>query len=175
MDKRSRYSGRSWCSMVAMDACSLAPCDSSAIVTLSRNRRWTRVLTVRRNHVPAADRPRAIAVRRSFVASPATIASAISLNQSASNASGTAETNASTNAHTIKLGSYRNPSRHRRHIELPAGGRSSGLREDVMRRALLVQRLTEALRLKVEHRAITPAPSHELVVRSQLDDPPLLQ
>ena len=44
-----------------------------------------------------------------------------------------------------------------------------------MRRALLVQRLTEALRLKVEHRAIAPAPSHELVVRSQLDDPALLQ
>jgi hypothetical protein len=30
----------------------------SAIVTLSRNLRWMRVLTVRRNHVPVADSAR---------------------------------------------------------------------------------------------------------------------
>ena len=37
--------------MVAIDASSVATCDSSAIVTLSRNRRCTRVLTVCRNQV----------------------------------------------------------------------------------------------------------------------------
>ena len=36
---RSRYSGRSWCAMVAIEASSVATCDSSAMVTLSRNRR----------------------------------------------------------------------------------------------------------------------------------------
>ncbi len=45
-DSRSRYSGRSWCAMVAIEASSVATCDSSAIVTLSRKRRCTRVLTV---------------------------------------------------------------------------------------------------------------------------------
>ena len=61
IDSRSRYSGRSWCAIVATDACSRATCDSSAIVTLSRKRRCTRVLTVRRNQVAAADTPRPIA------------------------------------------------------------------------------------------------------------------
>src|SRR5260370_19741186 len=43
--------------MVATDACSCATWDSSAMVTLSRKRRCTRVLTVRRNHVAAVDTP----------------------------------------------------------------------------------------------------------------------
>ena len=60
-ESRLRYSGRSWCSMVATDACSRATCDSSAMVTLSRKPRCTRVLTVRRNQVAAADRPSATA------------------------------------------------------------------------------------------------------------------
>ena len=52
---RFRYSGRSWCSMVATDACSRATCDSSAMVTRSRNRRWMRSLITRRNQVAVAD------------------------------------------------------------------------------------------------------------------------
>ena len=56
-DSRSRYSGRSWWAIVATDAWSEATCDSSATVTLSRNRRCTRTLTVRRNHVAADDTP----------------------------------------------------------------------------------------------------------------------
>ena len=54
-DSRSRSSGRSWWAMVATDACRRATCDSRAMVTLSRKRRWTRVDTVRRNHVAAAE------------------------------------------------------------------------------------------------------------------------
>ena len=58
-------SGRSWCAMVATDACSRATWDSRAMVTRSRKRRWTRVLTVRRNQVAAADSAEADARRRS--------------------------------------------------------------------------------------------------------------
>src|SRR5437867_798423 len=54
--RRSRYAGRSWCSIVATDACSHATCDSRAMVTWSRNRRWVRSLITRRNHVAAARR-----------------------------------------------------------------------------------------------------------------------
>ena len=52
---RSRYSGRSWCSIVATDACSVATCASSATEILSRKRRCMRVNTTRRNHVAVAD------------------------------------------------------------------------------------------------------------------------
>ena len=102
---RSRYSGRSWCAMVAMEASSRATCDSSAIVTLSRKRRCTRVLTVRRNHVAVADTPSATAAiwtRRQFAWSTP---SPSSLNQSASSASGSAESSASENAATSRPGS----------------------------------------------------------------------
>src|SRR5262252_9486537 len=132
-----------------MVAWSLATCDSSAIVTLSRNFRWTRVLTVRRNQVPAAEMPSAIAVRRTCAALPAARPSAISLNQSASSASGTAAMSASPNDHVMSVGSYRNPSRQSRHIEGSDAGRSSflavplALGEDVMRYALLIGRLAE--------------------------------
>ena len=67
---RSRYSGRSWCAIVAIDASSRATCDSSAIVTLSRKRRCTRVLTVRRNQVAVADTPSATAAIRTRRQSP---------------------------------------------------------------------------------------------------------
>src|SRR6476620_3989424 len=136
--------------MVAMLAWSLATCDSSAIVTLSRKRRCTRVLTVRRNHVPAADTPSAMAVRRRRVASPVATASAINLNQSASSASGTAATSASPNDQSINVGSYSSPSRQSRHMDGSDAGSSSLLAEDVMRHALLVRQLAEALRLQVE-------------------------
>src|SRR5512138_2337686 len=158
-----------------MLAWSLATCDSSAMVTLSRNRRCTRVLTVRRNHVPAAETPRAIAVRRRRVASPAATASAISLNQSASSASGIAATSASANDQSINVGSYSSPSRHSRHMDGSAAGRSSLLAEDVMRHALLVRRLAEALGLQVEHRAIAATERNELIMRPELDDLSVLQ
>ena len=45
--------------MVATDAWRRATCDSSAIVTLSRKPRCTRVLTVRKNQVPATETPSA--------------------------------------------------------------------------------------------------------------------
>ena len=54
-ERRSSSSGRSWWATVTTEACRWATCDSRAIVTLSRNRRWTRVDTVRRNHVATAD------------------------------------------------------------------------------------------------------------------------
>src|SRR4030095_10463878 len=161
--------------MVAMVAWGRATCASSAIVTLSRNLRWTRVLTVRRNHVPAAETPRAMDVRRSRVELPAASASAISLNQRASSASGTAAIKDSPNAHVMSVGSYRNPSRQSRHIDGSDAGRSSFLGEDVMRHALLVGRLAEALRLQVEHRAIPATQRHELIVAPKLDDPAVLQ
>ncbi len=63
-ESRSRYSGRSWWAMVAIEACSRATCASSAIVTLSRKRRCTRVLTVVRNQVAVADTPSARADRQ---------------------------------------------------------------------------------------------------------------
>ena len=54
IDSRSRYSGRSWCATETMDACRPATCASSAMVTLSRKRRCTRVLIVARNQFAAA-------------------------------------------------------------------------------------------------------------------------
>ena len=57
-DSRSSRSGRSWWAMVVTPACSRATCDLSAIDTLSRNRRCTRVLTVFSSQVAVADRPR---------------------------------------------------------------------------------------------------------------------
>ena len=62
-DSRSRYSGRSWCAIVATVAWSCATCASSAIVTPSRKRRCTRSLTTRRNQVAAAETPRPTARR----------------------------------------------------------------------------------------------------------------
>ena len=78
------------CAMVATDAWSRATCPSSAIVTLSRKRRWTRVLTVRRNHVAAADTPSATAAIRTSPRSPCRTPSPSSLNQRARSASGRA-------------------------------------------------------------------------------------
>ena len=125
MERRSRYSGRSWCATVATVACSRATWDSSAIVTLSRKRRCTRVLTVRRNQVAAADRPRPIAapcirpVRCSRKPLPS------SHSHSASSASGSAASCDNTNDATIRRGSWRYPSLHSRHIDDNAGGSGS--------------------------------------------------
>src|ERR1700693_2448325 len=73
----------------------------------------------------------------------------------------------------------RSPSWHTRHIDDSAGGSGSIARsrsgEDVIRRALLVARDVEALRLQIEHRTIAPGERHQLVVRAELDHPAVLQ
>src|SRR2546429_1853894 len=161
--------------MVATDACSCATCDSSAMVTLSRKRRCTRVLTVRRNHVAAVDNP-------SPIAAPSTMPDLCSrtplpsnISHKARSASGNAASCDSTNATAIKRGSWRYPSWHSRHMDDSAGGSGSIARsrsgEDVIRHALLLARGAEALRLQIEHRPIPPRKRHQLVVRAELDDP----
>src|SRR5712691_7676628 len=137
--------------MVATDACSCATCDSSAMVTLSRKRRCTRVLTVRRNHVAAADTPRPTAAPCTMpgLCSRTPLPSSISHNaRSASDSAGGS-------------GSI-----------VPGTRSRSG--EDVIRRALLF-RNDEALRLHVEHRPVAPAERHQLVVRAELEDPAVLE
>src|SRR5206468_2588714 len=171
--------------MVATDACSCATCDSSAIVTLSRKRRCMRVLTVRRNQVAAADAPRPIAAPCTMpgLCSRRPLTSSISHN--ARRASGSAASWDSTNAATIKRGSWRYPSLHNRHIDDKAGGSGANFSsattlslrsgEEVIRRALLVARDSEALRLQIEHRPIAPGERHQLVVRAELDDAAVLE
>src|SRR5579872_5540383 len=157
--------------MVAIDACSRATCDSSAIVTLSRKRRCKRVLTVRRNQVPATEMPSAIAARRTRATSCPSTPWPSSLSQRASSASGNAAAIARTNAQNIRVGSLRYPNLHSRHIDDSAGGRSStgaapfGLvsDEDVIGHPFLVF-VAEALRLQVEHGAVPTAQRHQLVV-----------
>src|SRR5712691_12999677 len=172
--------------MVATDACSRATCDSSAMVTRSRKRRWTRVPIVRRNHVPAVDTPRAIAAMRMSPASCWSTPSLSSLSHSASNESGSAESSERISATNIRLGSKRKPSLSSRHIDGNAGGRSSTLRatlltrpfgsdEDVIHHALLLFSRAEALRLQVEHGPVTSTQLHQLVVAAQFDNLAVLQ
>src|SRR5215831_9256504 len=179
MDKRSRYSGRSWCSMVAMDACRFATWASRAIVTLSRNRRCTRVLTVRRNHVAAADTPSPIAApwTNSVLCSKTPLLSSIS--HKARSASGSAASCESTNEANISPGSCRYPNLHKRHIDESAGGSGSiacfRLGEDVIGHALLVCRNVEAFRLQIEHGSVAPADRHQLRVRAEFNYPSMLE
>src|SRR5207245_6101104 len=165
--------------MVATDACSCATWDSRAMVTLSRKRRCTRVLTVRRNHVAAADTPRPIAAPSTIpgLCSRTPLPSNISHN--ARSASGSAASCDSANAASIRRGSWRYPSLHNRHIDDSAGGSGPMARsrsgEDVIRRARLLVRDVEALRLKIKHRPIAPIQRHQLVVRAELDHPAVLE
>src|SRR6267143_3015428 len=165
--------------MVATDAWSRATCDSSAIVTLSRKRRCTRVLTVRRNHVAATDTPRPIAAPCTMpgLCSRTPLPSSVSHN--ARSASGSAASCDNPSAAIIKRRSWRYPSLHNRHIDDSGGGSGSIARsrsgEDVIRLALLVVRDVEALRLQIEHRPIAPAERHQLVVRTEFDDPTVLE
>src|SRR5437867_788092 len=185
MESRSRYSGRSWCATVATEACSCATWDSRAMVTLSRKRRCTRVPTVRRNHVAAVDTPRPIAAARTMPGRCSRTPLPSSISHKARSASGSAASCDSTNATTIKRGSWRYPSLHSRHMDDSAGGSGSivpgvpGARsrsgEDFIGRALLLAWDAETLRLQVEHRPIAPAERHELVMSSELDDPAMLK
>src|SRR5215471_5216921 len=176
MDRRSRYSGRSWCSMVSMEACSFATCASNAIVTLSRKRRCTRVLTVRRNHVAAADTARPIADPSTRPGRCFSTPSPSNISHKARRASGSAASCERTSDANINRGSCLYPSLHNRHMEESAGGRGSialpgleRLGEDVIRCAFLVRGNTEALCLQIEHRAIAPAKRHQLIVGAKLD------
>src|SRR5207249_9194813 len=132
--------------MVATDACSCATCDSSAIVTLSRKRRCTRVLTVRRNQVAAAETPSARAAASTLTRFCWRTPSPSSFSQTATNESGSADSREIRNAAINNPGSWRYPSLHRRHIEGKAEGSAGGcLREDIIRHTLLVFSSGESL------------------------------
>src|SRR5678816_3388168 len=160
--------------MVPIDACRCATWDSSAMVTLSRNLRWTRVLIVRRNHVAAAETasPTAAACTSPVRCSSTPLPSSIS--QRASSASGSAASWDSTNETSINRGSCRYPSLHSRHIDESGGGSGSippgRSGEDVIRHPFLVIGRDEPLRLQVEHRPVAPAERHQLVVSAERDD-----
>src|SRR6185436_9005368 len=172
--------------MVATVACSRATCDSSAMVTLSRKRRWTRVPTVRRNQVAAADSPRPTDAVRTRTALFSSTPLPSSISHSARSASGSAASCDSTNAASISRGSWRYPSLHSRHIDGSAAGsfvlmpgdsrsvvsgfsRTFASGEDVIRHVLLAFDDAESLRLQIEHRPVSSAPGHQLVVRAELD------
>src|SRR3954469_3940125 len=160
--------------MVPMVACSCATCASSAMVTLSRKRRCRRVLTVRRNHVAAADTASPIAAPLTSPGRCCISPLPSSISHKASSASGNAASCDSTKDATIRRGSCRYPSLHSRHIDDRAGGSGpiacSG--EDVIRGPCV---LSEPLRLEIEHRLVAAAKRHQLVVRSELDDAALLE
>src|SRR6267378_2857455 len=166
--------------MVATDACNCATCDSSAIVTLSRKRRCTRVLTVRRNQVAAVETPRPIAAPRIRPGRCSRTPRPNSISHNASRASGSAASCDSPNAASMRRGSWRYPSLHSRHIEDNAGGSGSIIPtlsrsgEDVIGCALLVGDV-ETLGLHVEHGPVAPAQRHQLVMRAQLDDPAMFE
>src|SRR4029453_1993322 len=159
--------------MVTMVAWSLATCASSATVTLSLNRRWILVLTVRRNQVAAADTPSATAATPTAVRLRCRTPSPSSLNQSASSASGSAASSTRKNAARSRPGSWRQPSLHTRHIGEGAGGSRSA--EDAIPASLLILRSGESLGLELEHRAIASSERHQLVVRTELDHAALLE
>src|ERR1700722_2011760 len=144
------------------------------MVTLSRKRRCTRVLTVFKNQVAAVDTPRPIAapcirpVRCSRKPLPK------SASHKASRASGSAASCDNRNDTTIRRGSWRYPSLHSRHIDDSAGGSGSSSGEGFIRGALLFRQM-EAPRLQVEHGPVAAAQRHQLIVRAQLDDPAVLQ
>src|SRR6202050_4169425 len=152
------------------------------MVTLSRKRRWTRVLMVRRNQVAAADTPRPIAApcTRPGLCSRTPLPSSIS--HKARSASGSAASCDSTNAVIIKRGSWRYPHLHSRHIDDIAGGSGSIVcstarfrsGEDVIGRPLLVGNI-ESLRLQFEHRSVAAAERHQFIVRAEVYHAAVLQ
>src|SRR5687768_7768590 len=168
--------------MLATDAWSRATCASSAIVTRSRNRRCTRVLTVARNQVAVAEIASPSAAIRTSRPSPFSTPLPSSASHTASNASGSAASWESTNAASISRGSFRYPSLHSRHIDESAGGRgsiaatgaASRSGEDVIDHALFFFG-DEPLRLQIEHRLVAAASRHQLVVSAQLDHAALLE
>ncbi len=102
---RSRYSGRSWWATVTTRAWSPATWPSSAIVTLSRNRRCNRVETTRNSQVSMAEAPSPIAATITRRSSSFTAPLPSSASQRAISASGSAARRFSTNAVTSSRGS----------------------------------------------------------------------
>src|SRR5688572_10114610 len=139
--------------MVETEACRRATCPSSAMVTLSRKRRWTRVLTVRRNQVSAADAARPNEASNICPRSALSTPSPSIASHTAIRASGSAATRASTNAATSSPGSCWYPSRNSRHIDRNAGGRGSTVDsgEDIVGQLLLALDHTERAGLHLEH------------------------
>src|SRR6478752_472572 len=157
-------------------------CDSSAMVTLSRNRRCTRVLMVRRNHVAVAEMPKPIAATATRPLDRSRTPLPSSISQRASSASGSAATSARMNDTSINRGSWRYPSLHKRHIDESAGGSGSigatltltALSEDVIDHPFFAF-FNESFRLQIEHRSVATVPRHELVVRAEFDDAPVFE
>ena len=161
------------------DACSRATCDSSAIVTLSRKRRCTRVLTVRRNQVAAADTPRPIG--------------------GAAHQAGPVLEHALAEQHQPqreqRVGQRGELRQHERDEHQPRLVAVAELAQPPHRRQRRRQRLdraiairrgrhrsspplrldVEALRLQIEHRPVAAAERHQLVVRAELDDAAVLE
>ena len=103
---RSRYSGRSWWASEPIEASSRATWVSSAIVTLSRNRRCTRVATTLNTHVHVTEAAMPRQLSSTWVRSPAATPSASSISHSASSASGIALSSVTTRAKTSSPGSW---------------------------------------------------------------------
>src|SRR5262249_34410569 len=109
--------------------------------------------------------------------SPPSTPSLSSFNHRASNASGRAASSVSAKDHHIRLGSWRKPSLHTRHIDWIGGG-SGSIPPTPLRPPLDEGNLgppplgfrPQPLRLQVEHRAIAATQRHQLVVGTQLDD-----
>ena len=102
---RSRYSGRSWCAIVSMVACSRATWDSRAIVTLSLKRRWILVDTVCSSQVATTETAIAAIANHSRPGLFSSRPLPSSVNQTASSASGSAAASARTKAVPISAGS----------------------------------------------------------------------
>src|SRR5438552_8413544 len=187
-DRRSRYSGLSWWAMVATEAWRRATWDSRAMVTLSRKRRWTRVLTVRSSQVAVADKPNPTAAASTRPLRWCTRPWPRTASHRASKASGTAATRDRTKAASSRKGSCWYPSRHSRHMAGRAAGILSGAApdadarseggasdEDVIGPPLLIVGGLEPAGLQPEHRAVPAASCDQLGVGAQLHDPPVLQ
>ena len=179
-DSRSRYSGRSWCSIVATDACSSATCDSRATLTRSRKRRWTRSNSTRMYQVPTAETRQPDAATTTLVAVVVEHAVGEQLEPQRDEHVGQRGERPSSRtrrrAAAARRGSRASPCAT---ASCSAGGRSSC--EQVVRRASHAppprrarRRLDEARRLQLEHRAVAAAVGHQLVVGAELDHPAVL-
>ena len=163
-----------------IDACSRATCDSSAMVTRSRKRRCTRVLTVRRNQVAAADSAEAdrrglhersasrsstpVAEqlqpeRQQRVGQRGELRRARTRRPSGAARGGSRACTAATSTTAPAAAARSLGVRRGRHSVMPSSSSAAA----------------ETLRLQIEHRAIAPAERHQLVVRAELDDPAVLE
>ena len=104
---RSRYSGRSWCSIVGTIACRRATCDSSAIATRSRKRRCTRCESTDRYHVAVTDAASPTPAVITAELLPSMVPSTINFSHSASSASGSIISSARPSDSVSSLGSAR--------------------------------------------------------------------